>query len=363
MRELSALFLIVSCVLAAHAGPAPVRPQGKGFSAWPEADLLFRSDPRWTGGDAAYSVDLGRGRTLWLFGDSFIDPAGSGKRAGADMPRNTIAIQKGPDPSTAKMSFYWKTAGGKPSAFFPAQGEAWLWPAHGIRMGKSLLLFFMKILPDATDGMGFKVAGSAAAMVDNPDAEPSQWRVRQIETPRDFPDLPIGSAVLKDDGHLYAFCPRGSGHQVILARWPIDQAAAGLLSAPQWWAGDGVWTSASDLAGQGRSPAALFNGATEFSVHRDKASGRFIEVQTQGFGAADVVLRRADRPEGPWSAPEKIYRPTESDRPGILVYAGKAHAHLRGGLSATYATNVMDPKILEQDLGLYFPRFMRLAPE
>lgn len=44
-------------------------------SAWPEADKLFRSDPRWLGGDAAYSVDLGHGRVPWLFGDSFIADA------------------------------------------------------------------------------------------------------------------------------------------------------------------------------------------------------------------------------------------------------------------------------------------------
>ena len=39
---------------------------------WPEADSLFRSDPLWLGADAAFSVDLGRGRVLWLFGDSFV---------------------------------------------------------------------------------------------------------------------------------------------------------------------------------------------------------------------------------------------------------------------------------------------------
>jgi hypothetical protein len=39
---------------------------------WPEADRLFHSDPRWLGADAAYSVDLGRGRFLWLFGDGFV---------------------------------------------------------------------------------------------------------------------------------------------------------------------------------------------------------------------------------------------------------------------------------------------------
>ena len=41
--------------------------------AWPEADQLFRRDTRWRGSDAANSIDLGEGRVLWTFGDSFVD--------------------------------------------------------------------------------------------------------------------------------------------------------------------------------------------------------------------------------------------------------------------------------------------------
>ena len=75
---------------------------------WEEADKIFRSDSRWLGGDGATSVDLGHGRVLWLFGDSFIDLSGSGVRRTSDLVRNSIAIQKGYDPTTAEMQFSWK---------------------------------------------------------------------------------------------------------------------------------------------------------------------------------------------------------------------------------------------------------------
>ena len=52
-------------------------------SAWREADQLFRRDPHWVGADGASSVDLGGGRTLWLFSDTWIDPSGQGTREGA----------------------------------------------------------------------------------------------------------------------------------------------------------------------------------------------------------------------------------------------------------------------------------------
>ena len=72
--------------------------------AWPEADRLFHSDPRWLGADGAYSIDLGHGRVLWAFSDSFV-----ARRPGADRPHsafihNTVAIQSGYDPSQATTS-------------------------------------------------------------------------------------------------------------------------------------------------------------------------------------------------------------------------------------------------------------------
>lgn len=74
---------------------------------WPEADLLFQRDQYWVGGDGAYSVDLGEGRVLWLFGDSWIDPRGMGSREGATMVSNSLALQNGYDPSQATAEFYW----------------------------------------------------------------------------------------------------------------------------------------------------------------------------------------------------------------------------------------------------------------
>jgi len=90
---------------------------GQTATAWPEADRLFHSYPRWLGADAAYSFDLGNQRVLWLFGDSFV---GGLKWRRSRMVRNSIAIQKGYDPSAASIRFYW---GGKLTFFFPEEGR------------------------------------------------------------------------------------------------------------------------------------------------------------------------------------------------------------------------------------------------
>jgi len=110
-------------------------------SAWPAADKLFRGDPCWVGGDGAYSVELGKGRILWMFGDSLIDPTGSHSRkvAGVKMIGNSIAIQTGSDPSTANIRFYWRTA--LLPHFSPIPARTVFGPAAGFA-SKAASLFF-----------------------------------------------------------------------------------------------------------------------------------------------------------------------------------------------------------------------------
>lgn len=59
---------------------------------WPEADKIFHSDPRRLGADAAYSVDLGHGRVLWMFNVTFV-----ARKAGDDRHGSLVCSQYGCD--------------------------------------------------------------------------------------------------------------------------------------------------------------------------------------------------------------------------------------------------------------------------
>ena len=92
------VLVLVSCTPPATPVPAPVQPLSSELiqvEPWPEADTLFRSNPRWMGSDDAYSIDLGDGRTLWLFGDTFISRTFLNTRRLSTMIRNSVAIQSG----------------------------------------------------------------------------------------------------------------------------------------------------------------------------------------------------------------------------------------------------------------------------
>ncbi len=56
---------LMGCV--SHTNGTRTSPLPFHATPWQEAVLLFRGDPRWVGGDGAYSIDLENGRVLWLF--------------------------------------------------------------------------------------------------------------------------------------------------------------------------------------------------------------------------------------------------------------------------------------------------------
>lgn len=139
---------------------AVLRASAQMGSAWPEADKLFHSDPRWLGSDAAFSIDLGQGRVLWLFGDTFVARRAGDTRIHSVFLRNTVGIETGYDPSKASMKFYWREGSNGPMEIFPSTKDGWLWPQSGVRLGNTLLLFCSRIEPDeARNSLGFKVAG------------------------------------------------------------------------------------------------------------------------------------------------------------------------------------------------------------
>jgi hypothetical protein len=350
----------------AHEGLAPPLRPGHvpcyEGSPWPEADQLFRRDPRWLGTDAASSVDLGGGRILWLFGDSWIDTAGRGERHHARRVSNTVALQAGTEPVAAAMSFHWGTApDGAPAAFFPEQPNELLRLGNGVRVGDRLVLFFARFAK--TGGGGREPVGWGAIMVTNPDDPPSGWRTRPLKTPANAFGVLLGHAgVLHFDGHVYAFGPQHpvSSRPVYVARWPDSAVRKGDLRQPEWWAGETLgWVPESSHVP--RWPV-FEHAQTEMTIHHDLASGRVLAVQTLGDGPADLAIRAAPTLVGPWTEARMIYRPSEYYRLHGMIHGARAHPDLTGGdlvlsyamSSSRYIESLTDPSI-------HYPRFLRLT--
>ena len=363
--RVAALGPLLGIVLwAAAMAPAPERPEGRAF---PAAERLFHGDPRWLGGDCAATVALSRGRILWLFGDSFVAREGASGRAGARMVRNTVGLQTGPDPCTASMALCWgRERDGSPTSFFPDLGGRWYWPGCGLRLaGGPLLLFLFEMEATPGRGLGFACAGSALAVVANPDAPPEAWRPRVVPLPPVPFDARPAAAALREGDWVVALAIRQEGrHAGALVRYPAAALAKGDPSGAQWWDGAARGWVPADALGP-RGPAFVLDDAgSECSLHWDPQGRCYLHVASYGFGASAIGLRRAPALTGPWSRPVTIYRPPESSGPHPFVYAAKGHPELaapQGGLLVTYvASSLTFPDLLTPggSRSLYWPRFV-----
>lgn len=350
-------------VLLAACAAAPT-PTNVHAEPWPAGDALFRRDPRWLGGDAVYSVDLGDARILWLFGDSFVSPAGSGDRRRSTMVRNTIALQHGRDPEHATLTFHWgDKGGGQPAAYFGDDGVHGFWPLHGLRVANGTLLLFQTIVRSTPgEGLGFAIDGWRLLRSDDVAGEPAHWRWREVACGPLAAGVAVGTAVWRDGEHVVALGTRldgvhGNVHRGVLCRFALADLDDDRV-ALQWWDGT-AWSATAPPV-----PAVVLDDAgPECSLHRD--GERWLHVWSRGFGATVVAAHHAGAATGPWSRAHDVFTPCESAGAQPFVYAAKAHPELDAGdgwLAVSYATNSFTFGDLFTEPGqasLYWPRFWR----
>jgi len=338
---------------------------GRAFN---EAEELFHQDPRWLGADAALSVPLGNGRTVWLFGDTFVAKTDAHVRSESNMVRNTIAIQTGNDPRTASMTFHWGyNVDGSPASFFPDPDKSWFWPGHGIRLDEGpLVIFLHTTIATPGQGLGFATAGYSVAVIDNPEASPEAWNPRIVDVDPSIFDAVPATAVVQDGAHVVAVAIRQGGtHAGAIVRYSTASLAQGDASGAEWWAGsERSWVKES-LLGPGGPAFVLEDAGSECSLHWDERAGSYVHIASYGFGASTIGLRTAPDLTGPWSQQMVVYRPPESDGPRPFVYAAKGHPELVGrdpaDLVLTYATNSFEFDDLFTQQGrdsLYWPRMV-----
>jgi hypothetical protein len=358
--------IALSCGLVLLLAAACRGPQAPRLTVepLPRYEALFQRESGWTGGDGVFSTPLGPERVLWLFGDTFIGEVVAGRHANAVLVNNTLAIQSGRDPDRAAVEFFHGLApDGRPEAFIrPADGIGWFWPYHAVRTGQGLFLFLIQI-ERTTDPLafGFKLVGTWLAQVANPQDPPASWRITQAKLPWGDARRLFGSALLVegDACYVYGTVDQAAGgfvrKDVILARAPAGRLAD--FDLWRFWS-PGGWTA--DV--EGAAPVCE-NVANEFSVSFQPALGRYALVYTRDSLSADIVVRLAPEPHGPWGEPLWMYRCPEAEwDPRIFCYAAKGHPELAASgdeLIVTYITNSTDFALIESDARLYRPRFLK----
>ncbi len=332
-------------------------------------ERLFQNQLGWIGADCAYSVPLNNGETfLWLFDDTFVGEVRDGKRANAVMVRNSIAIQDGQHPPTAKVRFIVGVdQQGKPTDFVkPPDGHGWFWFGHGVVASERLWLFLWQMEATGEPSVfGFRMIANWLAEVPNFDAPPKQWRFT-------FHPLPFfqasserlvyfGGAVLQDGDWVYVYggaedrTRRPLKRGLLVARVPADRISD--FAAWQFLT-QGRWTDDWHAA----TPFGDDLGA-EFSVSYLPKMRRYLLVYSPADLSPVIKVRFAPTPVGPWSEAAVAYVcPEPSRHSSVFCYAAKGHPEISAGeeLLVTYATNSFEFRQLLSDARLYFLCFVRL---
>ena len=176
------------------------------------------------------------------------------------------------------------------------------------------------------------------------------------------------SSYLKADDHLYEYLtPSGRQGAAILARVPL----AGSPSAEDLDGTDGAppaagvldpaayryWDGTDWVVDPGNAEQVLPRPASELSVMWNNYLGKYTAMYSQGFNS--VVLRTADRPEGPWTGPTVLV--DYSMLPG--VYGAFMHPWAQGDdlyyLVTTW--NAYNVFLVRTSLSEVFPSTLRRA--
>jgi hypothetical protein len=358
--------LIGTATWVPSGSPGPAVPTVVKAEPAPEWDVKFAGKEGWIGGDGVCSAVLGPNRVLWLFGDTLLGTVKDGQRPGAAMVNNTVGIQSGHGKEGTIRFLSGKSKAGKPAAFFvPADGKGWFWPQAAVQVDGRLFVFLPQMGRTKDPGVfGFETIGQWLVIVENPQDDPEQWRVKQQPMPfGNFkPDRvrSWGSAVLAvgDDLYIYGFQEDGKGlgkRRLTLARVPAKK----LVDFAAW-----EFRTSNGWSPKATDAATLADGlATEFTVSPAPGGKGYVAVYTENGLGSRIVGRFASAPDGPWSAPLLLYTcPEMAKDKGVFSYAGKAHPWAADGneLLVSYCVNTWEFARLFRDDMVYRPKFVRI---
>ena len=331
----------------------------------PAWDAAFDRSSGWVGGDGAYSTALGRDRTLWLFGDTFVGRVEGGRRVASRLIANSLAVQRDERPSPGFLEFFYRTDGGSlpQPAFTPPTGTPGSGPGTpcGPPRGSSSSCC-RSSAPTRPPPSASACSPCRSRASRTPMPPPAAWRAELRPVPWTSGQRLLGSSVLTVGGVCYIYGTiddpvAGPGRrQAIVAR----VAAERLWDFAEWrfFAGGG-W-----VAEAGRAVPVCADAAPEFSVSYQAGIGRYVMVHSAAGLSPEMVVRYAAAPEGPWSAPVRFFScPEAAWDPRVFCYAAKGHPEVEpspDALTVTYVANATELALVEADARLYRPRFLRL---
>jgi hypothetical protein len=345
------LWLGLLPAVAAFSGPVPALQALWG----PPNSSVVLPDRAWLGGDSDWSIDLGNGSVLWLYGDTLVGgyDAEAMQRIGqgAAMPHGTIGrVDLG---AAATNAFFWNTsAAGTPVPWFvplspppvfngsTGNGDDYLWTTTGLNWSNGLILLGPRIRNAGSGPFGFATVSSMVVHVPDASGPPSRWRYSTCDL------WPTGqehgvlwhsavSAAGSDEAYVLGQLLHSTDDtSAVVLRIGLQALAACELHQSLGWNGSSwVPYSQASLAGLW---APSVPETTVTPIPSCASDSGFFSLFID-FAGPLVKVRTAPAITGPWTArPDlavSIPLPLSNSSLGFC-YAPKAHPSLDGAFSA-----------------------------
>jgi hypothetical protein len=312
---------------------------------------------RFTGGDGTYSINLPDGRTVWIFGDSFIGNVTADNRRTKTTPayiRNSFVVltpdslityQQG-DPAEFKSMMI-------PPEVTPTSGitelDVWYWPGDAFLENGRLNVFVSKFSQkDHSNMWAFKFEATELVEFSLPDFKPAGVHIFN-----DLDSIHFGHALHETKDYTYIY---GLKKKPYVAR-----AKAGDVANGAWEFYDGEnWVAEARAA----KPMVDFLGSEQFSI--SEWEGTYIMIIQGDALTRNVYSFTAPTPYGPWGNKQWIYEtPLPDSCKSCFTYNAMAHPQFTEDkmLLISYNTNSMEMDDHYKNASIYRPRFIRVPLE
>ncbi len=320
------------------------------------SELFIRTGDGLTGGDGTYSVELPDGRSVWIFGDTFLGTVEADKSRELSDPmyiRNSFVIQKGNELST----LFQNSDGVDRSMAIPpkvtesnfeiTEKDYWYWPGDGFVENNELKVFMSEFHQSDTGMWDFEWKGTALVSYTLPNIEQTSIIEFDFENAQ---NIHYGHAILEEDDFTYIF-GLGSG------KIHIARAKVGKIDSDWEFYTSTGWSSNATNS----TPILDIDGSEQFSVL--KWEDKYVLITQLSSLSTEICSFVSDKPWTDWKNKQTLYNtPLPEGDHNLFTYNAVVHPQFsnENGILISYNTNSFILSEHFENSDIYRPRFIRV---
>ncbi len=312
-----------------------------------------------SGADGCISIDLGKGKSLFLWGDSFLGKIEDNQRKEPSkfILGNTATLFQSP-----QSQYLYNGSFDNPKSFIEVDSTEsdtyWYWPGDGIVKKNNILLFMAKYRKNYAEKgpFAFIYAGCDYLVLDK---ENFTIISRQTFIAEDNP-IHYGHAVVQDNKYLYIYGSKADNKnfksELHVMRVQVD--SNNLLKAATYWDGRS-WNKDPKYSRKIEGIKSMVS--EQFSIRI--VNGKVILFNQDRFQNPGTIYSYiADRLEGPFRKERLVYQIDEPDleSDSLFTYNAMFHPQIirKNKILASYNVNTYSESLWWKKASVYRPRFL-----